>query len=85
MNTPKHAGCKVAGCTNPHRARGLCRTHYARFHRTGSPYGDGRLTRTAPTTPVTRRRAADDVAVADALDAGGTLTLTQYHQIRSAS
>ncbi len=31
------AGCTVTGCDRPHRARGLCTTHYARVYRYGWP------------------------------------------------
>jgi hypothetical protein len=34
--------CSVEGCDRPHRARGLCTTHYARVHVYGWP---------DPTTP----------------------------------
>lgn len=32
-------GCSVPGCSNPHRARGLCHKHWKRWRRTGDIYG----------------------------------------------
>jgi hypothetical protein len=32
-----HSSCSVDGCHRPHRARGLCTTHYARVYRYGWP------------------------------------------------
>lgn len=31
--------CVIGGCEQPHRARGWCTTHYARWQRTGDPLG----------------------------------------------
>lgn len=28
--------CEIAGCCNPHLARGMCRLHYGRWHKTGA-------------------------------------------------
>ncbi len=43
MGRPRQAaGCTVTGCDRPHRARGLCTTHYARVYCYGWP---------DPTTP----------------------------------
>lgn len=37
MNARTHFTCTVAGCGNPHDAKGLCRSHYSRLRRTGNP------------------------------------------------
>lgn len=36
------AECSIVGCTNPTVARGLCRKHYSRWYKTGSPLGKQR-------------------------------------------
>lgn len=33
VRTPLITGCSKAGCLNPHRAKGLCRAHYAAARR----------------------------------------------------
>lgn len=31
----QHETCTIAGCDRPHKARGMCQTHYTHFKRTG--------------------------------------------------
>lgn len=79
----KYVGCKVTGCDRPHRARGLCRTHYMRNLRTGSPFIDGRrdrAARTAASKPA--GRIQDQLTLGpSALD--GTITLEQWRRFRA--
>lgn len=36
--------CTVAGCNNPHKAKGFCESHYSRYRRHGDPLGGGTST-----------------------------------------
>lgn len=38
LNNPKRL-CSIEGCNQPHEAGGLCKKHWYRFFRTGSPLG----------------------------------------------
>lgn len=79
MNRPANVGCSVAGCRKPHRARGLCTTHYIRVTRTGTVNPPAGGIAQKPGVP------ADQSEPMRALRDGGTLTLQQYLQIRAAS
>ena len=53
----KSTFCTVPGCGRPHRARGYCRTHYARWRASGDarpevPIGAVRRAQAAEPTPV---------------------------------
>lgn len=82
-------GCKVDGCDRPHRSKGLCRTHYMRWHRTGTPHLDGRTTaaRTTAAPPPPARTARSNGRIQDAVPVipdGGTVTLEAWKRLRAA-
>lgn len=82
-NPPRHIGCKVTGCPNPHRSLGYCSVHYGRMHRLGTtelpPRGIGR----ANDTRKPRRRGVED-AVKVRENIVGTITLEEWKRQRAS-
>lgn len=49
--------CSVPGCVGKHDAKGYCRSHYKKFHRTGDPLAESRI------SPGVAMSFIDDIAI----------------------